>query len=133
MEMTDDEWLLKAERRGPTSGGHWNLHRKKRTRRAMIHVYTYFTTHYLTLADVISSLLTSLRFLSNLIVPHLIFMSIVIVIVISRFLKRYLKAKRTRTLAYSRALRRIKGGFPKGDQEKLRSDFQNTMRGQSSC
>ena len=35
----------------------------------------------------------------------------VIVIVISRFLKRYLKAKRTRAPAYSRALRRIKGGF----------------------
>ena len=31
------------------------------------------------------------------------------VIVISRFLKRYLKAKRTRAPAYSRALRRIKG------------------------
>ncbi|PGH37828.1 MAG: hypothetical protein CRN43_18835 [Candidatus Nephrothrix sp. EaCA] len=24
-------------------------------------------------------------------------------------------------------------GFSKGDQEKLRSDFQNTRRGQSSC
>jgi len=52
----------------------------------------------------------------------------VIVIVISKFLKRYSKAKRTRAPAYSRALRRIKG-----DQEKLRSDFQNTRRGQSSC
>ena len=39
-----------------------------------------------------------------------------IVIVISRFLKRYLKAKRTRAPAYSRALRRIKGRFPKGGQ-----------------
>src|SRR6218665_1148678 len=39
------------------------------------------------------------------------------VIVISRFLKRYSKAKRTRAPAYSRALRRIKGG-----QEKLRSE-----------
>src|SRR6218665_3752976 len=29
-------------------------------------------------------------------------------------LKRYSKAKRTRAPAYSRALRRIKGGFPKG-------------------
>jgi len=27
---------------------------------------------------------------------------------------------------------RIKGGFPKGGQEKPRSDFQNTRRGQSS-
>src|SRR6218665_2395226 len=39
---------------------------------------------------------------------------IVIVIVISRFLKRYSKAKRTRAPAYSRALRRIKEGFPEG-------------------
>ena len=38
----------------------------------------------------------------------------VIVIVISKFLKRYLKAKRTRAPAYSRALRRIKGGFQRG-------------------
>jgi len=37
----------------------------------------------------------------------------VIVIVISKLLKRYLKAKRIRKPAYSRALRRIKGGFPK--------------------
>jgi len=49
-------------------------------------------------------------------------------IVISEFLKRYSKAKRTRAPAYSRALRRIKGG-----QEKLRSDFQSTRRGQGSC
>ena len=34
----------------------------------------------------------------------------IIVIVISRFLKRYSKAKRPREPAYSRALRRIKGG-----------------------
>ena len=39
---------------------------------------------------------------------------IVIVIVISRFLKRYSKAKRTRAPAYSRALQRIKGGFQRG-------------------
>src|SRR6218665_3793646 len=39
---------------------------------------------------------------------------IVIVIVISKLLKRYSKAKRTRAPAYSRALRRIKGGFPMG-------------------
>src|SRR6218665_1751537 len=49
-------------------------------------------------------------------------------IVISRFLKRYLKAKRTRAPAYSRTLRRIKGGF-QGGQEKLRSDFQNRLPG----
>ena len=55
------------------------------------------------------------------------------VIVISRFLKRYSKAKRTRAPAYSRALRRIKGSFQRGGQEKLRSDFQSTRRGQSSC
>src|SRR6218665_3935186 len=45
---------------------------------------------------------------------------LVIVIVISKLLKRYSKAKRTRAPAYSRALRalrRIKGGFPKGGQE----------------
>ena len=58
---------------------------------------------------------------------------IVIVIVISKLLKRYSKAKRTRAPAYSQALRRIKGGFPKGGQEKLRSEFQSTRRGQSSC
>src|SRR6218665_124366 len=46
---------------------------------------------------------------------------IVIVIIISKLLKRYSKAKRTRAPAYSRALRQIKGGFPKGGQEKLRS------------
>ena len=40
--------------------------------------------------------------------------SVIIVIVISRFLKCYLKAKRTRAPAYSRALRRIKGGFQRG-------------------
>ena len=45
-----------------------------------------------------------------------------VVIVISKFLKRYSKAKRTGAPAYSRALRRIKGGF----QEKLMSDFQDT-------
>src|SRR6218665_3461483 len=38
----------------------------------------------------------------------------VIVIVISKLLKRYSKAKRTRAPAYSRALRRMKRGFPKG-------------------
>ena len=36
-----------------------------------------------------------------------------IVTLISRLLKRFLKAKGTRAPAYSRALRRIKGGFTK--------------------
>jgi len=40
--------------------------------------------------------------------------STIIVIVISRFIKRYLKAKRTWAPAYSRALRLIKAGFPWG-------------------
>jgi len=44
---------------------------------------------------------------------------IVLVIVISRLLKRYLEAKRTRAPAYSRALRRIKGGLPKGVKRSL--------------
>src|SRR6218665_912856 len=52
----------------------------------------------------------------------LTFPPIVIVILISGFLKRYLKAKRTRAPDYSRTLRRIKGGFSKRGQEKLRSD-----------
>ena len=39
---------------------------------------------------------------------------IVIAIVISRFLKRYLKVKHTRAPAYSRALLYVKAGFPKG-------------------
>ena len=41
-------------------------------------------------------------------------MYIAIVIVISRFLERYLKAERTRAPAYSQAMRRIKGVFPNG-------------------
>ena len=45
--------------------------------------------------------------LSN-IKSHLV---IVIVIIISKFLERYFKAKRARAPAYSRALRRIKCGF----------------------
>ena len=40
--------------------------------------------------------------------------SVVIVIVIAKLLKRYSKAKRNRAPAYSRALRRIKGGLSKG-------------------
>ena len=46
----------------------------------------------------------------------------VIVIVISSFLKRYLKAKRTRAPACSRALRRVKRSFPKGGRENTRRD-----------
>jgi len=41
----------------------------------------------------------------------------VIVIVNSKLLKRYSKAKGTRAPAYSRALRRIKGGFQRGSRE----------------
>src|SRR6218665_1534585 len=41
----------------------------------------------------------------------------VIVILISKSLKCYSKAKRTRAPAYSRALRRIKGGFQRGSRE----------------
>src|SRR6218665_119193 len=55
-------------------------------------------------------LLSSLMLLSAI----LVLLLIVIVIVISKLLKRYSKAKRNRAPAYSRALRRIKGGFPKG-------------------
>ena len=52
-----------------------------------------------------------------------------IVIVISRFLKRYLKAKRTRVLAYSRALRRIKGGFPKERSREAQVRFPEYQKG----
>src|SRR6218665_3004291 len=62
-------------------------------------------------------------------IPTPLAASLYIVIVISEFVKRYSKAKRTRAPAYSRVLRRIKGGFPKGGQEKLRSDFQRTRKG----
>src|SRR6218665_876342 len=42
-------------------------------------------------------------------------------IVISTFIKRYLKAKHARAPAYSRTLRLIKEGFPNRGQVKLRS------------
>src|SRR6218665_950625 len=45
------------------------------------------------------------------------------VIVISKFLRRYSKAKCTRAPAYSRALRRIKGGFPKGGSREAQVRF----------
>ena len=47
-----------------------------------------------------------------------------IVIVISKFLEHHSKAKRTKALAYSRALQRIKGVVQKVVHGKLRSDFQ---------
>ena len=47
----------------------------------------------------------------------------VIVIVMSRFLKRYLKAKRTRAPAYSRAPRRIKLGFSKKGSREAQVRF----------
>src|SRR6218665_1178452 len=54
---------------------------------------------------------------------------IVIVIVISKFLKRYSKAKRTRAPAYSRALRRIKGGFPKSGSREAHVRFPEYQEG----
>src|SRR6218665_261730 len=47
-------------------------------------------------------------------VLHYNYQLIAIVIVISKLLKRYSKAKRIRAPAYSQALRRIKGGFQRG-------------------
>src|SRR6218665_702659 len=52
-------------------------------------------------------------------------------IVISKFVKRYFRAKRT-SLFTSTATNQS-GVFQEGGQEKLKSDFQNTRRGQSSC
>src|SRR6218665_2809286 len=49
--------------------------------------------------------------------PTLTVMHLCVVIVISKLLKRYSKAKRTRAPAYSRALRRIKGGIQRGSRE----------------
>src|SRR6218665_1651018 len=46
------------------------------------------------------------------------------VIVISEFLKCHSKAKRTRTPAYSRAMRRIKAVFQRVGHGKTMSDFQ---------
>ena len=50
------------------------------------------------------------------------------VIVISRFLKRYSKAKRTRAPAYSRALRRIKG-VSKGGSKEAQVRFSEYQKG----
>ena len=44
---------------------------------------------------------------------------IVIVNVISRYQKRYSKAKRTKAPAYSRALRRLKGGSSSGPISRM--------------
>src|SRR6218665_3863223 len=52
-----------------------------------------------------------------------IYPGIVFIIVISKFLKRYSKAKRTRAPAYSRALRLIKGGFPRGGSREAQIRF----------
>jgi len=53
-----------------------------------------------------------------------------IIIAISRFLKRYLKAKRTRVPANSRALRQIKrGGFPKGGSREAQVRFPEYQEG----
>jgi len=58
-----------------------------------------------------------------------------IVIVISRFLKRYLKAKRTRATAYSRALHQIRGVVQSIVRGRLRSGYRNrNLRiSQSGC
>jgi len=52
-----------------------------------------------------------------------------IVIVISGFLKRYLKAKRNRAPAYSQALRQIKGGFPGGWSREAQVRFPEYQEG----
>src|SRR6218665_213942 len=57
---------------------------------------------------------------------------IVIVIVISRLLKRYLKAKRTRATVYSRAMRRIKGG-PKWRSRKASVRYPEGQKGVTPC
>jgi len=48
-----------------------------------------------------------------------------IVIVISSFLKRYLKAKRAKAPAYSRALHQIRGGVQSIVRGRLRSGYRN--------
>src|SRR6218665_383925 len=55
-------------------------------------------------------------------------LSIAIVIVISRLLNRYLKNKRTRAPAYSRALIRIKDGFSKLWSRESQVRFQKGYR-----
>ena len=55
-----------------------------------------------------------------------------ILIVISKFLKRYSEAKRTRPPAYSRALRRIKGEFSKGGSREVQVRFPEYQEGRGS-
>src|SRR6218665_572357 len=52
-----------------------------------------------------------------------------IIIVISKLLRRYSKAKSTRAPAYSRALRRIKEGFPKGESREVQVRFPEYQEG----
>ena len=52
-----------------------------------------------------------------------------IVIVISRLLTRYLKAKRSRAPAYSEALRRIKEGFSRGWSKEAQVRFPGGQKG----
>jgi len=52
-----------------------------------------------------------------------------LVIVISRFLKRYLKAKCTRAPDYSRALRRIKRGVSKGGVKRSSGPISRILEG----
>src|SRR6218665_3043955 len=61
-----------------------------------------------------SGLSSSFQHEYNKKIPMSTMLNSIIVIVISKFLKRHSKAKRTRAPAYSRALRRIKGGFQRG-------------------
>jgi len=51
------------------------------------------------------------------------------IIVFSRSLKRYSKARRIRAPAYSRALRRIKGGFPKEGSREVKIRFPEYQEG----
>src|SRR6218665_466718 len=53
--------------------------------------------------------------------------TVVMAIVISEFLERHSKAKRTRAQAYSRALRRNKGVVQRVFRGKLRFDFQRVI------
>ena len=66
------------------------------------------------------SLTACLPFLNKLLISH----NLLSFVIISEFLKRHSKAKRTRAPAYSRALRWIKGVVQRVVHGKLRSDFQ---------
>src|SRR6218665_3609221 len=89
--------------------------------------------NFVTRSHHVSHLIRSIKYVIILINSHRLSGShaeIVIVIVISKLLKRYSKAKRTSLFTSAATNQR---GVSKGGQEKLRSDFQSTRRGQSSC